>query len=78
VLDANAVPTLKGNAIVHNNNTAIIDLLLILPPPCPNRDSNRFNICESYGLNPTINYYLLIKVLVLNRKNGRFRVVLMI
>ena len=36
VLAAKAVLALKGNAIVHSNRIAIIDLLLILPPPCPN------------------------------------------
>jgi hypothetical protein len=43
VLAAKAVPALKGNAIVHSNSIAIIDLLLILPPPCPN-DSKKGSI----------------------------------
>jgi hypothetical protein len=53
---AKAVPALKGNIIALSNNTAIIDLLLILPPPCP-RDSKRFNIGNLSGL---INYHLVI------------------
>jgi hypothetical protein len=38
VFVANAVSALKGNAILKTNSTAIIDFLLIIPPPCP-RDS---------------------------------------